>query len=244
MVSAKKLGIIIQARTGSTRLPGKVLKRLSGITVLEHIIQRLQITNLPIIVATTTNPNDDLIVDESRNLGVYSFRGSENNVLERYFQCAKENNLQVIVRICSDCPLIDGELINKALQKYSKNYSDYLYLNLGIPRSYPLGVDFEIFSFSLLQEAYQNARTESQREHVTPYINQNISGKVQLMSLSRKVDASQYRLTLDTPEDFELIKILIEEFNCHQKSVEEILEVLEQNPELARINGHVEQKKV
>lgn len=240
----KKAGIILQARTGSKRLPAKVLKKIAGITVLEHISQRLKITNLPTIVATTINSTDDLILEESKNIGIPCFRGSEENVLERYYLCAKENNLQIIIRICSDCPFVDGKMINTALQKYIENYNPNLYLSLGFPRTYPIGFDFEIFSFELLEEAYQNARTESQREHVTPYINQNISGKVQLMSLPREVDASQYRLTLDTPEDFELIKILIEEFNCHQKSVEEIIEVLEQNPELVRINSHVEQKKV
>ncbi len=238
------VGIIVQARMTSTRLPGKVLLKVANKEILAHCLSRLSVCEVPIFVATTTNTTDDCIVDLCDSLNIPAWRGSEYDVLSRYYECAKFNDLKVIVRVTSDCPLIDGNLLKAGLSEYLESYKQNLYVSNCLKRSYPRGMDFEIFSFELLEEAFHKANTDAQREHVTPYIHQNVSGDVQLLNIERGGDASRYRLTLDTQEDFELIKILIEEYNCHQKSVEEIIRVLDDHPELAKINAHIEQKKV
>ena len=152
-----RLAAIVQARTTSTRFPKKVLKDLpygSGITVLEQVIRRLKKSNMldEIIVATTVNPEDDPIVEISRKEDVKCFRGSEKDVLERYYQCARKNNIDIIARITSDCPCIDWNIVDKAISKLLKDNLDYV----GVERSYPHGCgDVEVFTFSTLELAHR-----------------------------------------------------------------------------------------
>ena len=169
-----KIGAIIQARMGSTRLPEKVMKNLQGKTVLEHVIERVKQSKLidEIIIATTTHERDAVIEAEALRCGVKSFRGSEDDVLSRYYYAAKENNIDVVVRITSDCPLIDPEIIDNIVIFYENNNYDIV-TNAGSDvanRTYPRGLDVEIFSFDILENAYNNASEKYQREHVTPYI--------------------------------------------------------------------------
>ena len=169
-----KIGAIIQARMGSTRLSGKVMKELEGKTVLEHVIERVKQSKMieEIIIATTVHGRDDVIESEALRCGVKAFRGSEDDVLSRYYYAAKENEIDVIVRITSDCPLIDWKIIDKVISKFMENEYDIV-TNAGLEleqRTFPRGLDLEVFSFSVLSNAFNNATEKYQREHVSPYI--------------------------------------------------------------------------
>jgi spore coat polysaccharide biosynthesis protein SpsF len=238
------VGIITQARMTSTRLPGKVLKLVKGKSLLQLHIDRLSESGFKVIVATTTNDTDQPIVELCQKNRIPYFRGSEDDVLSRFFGAASQEKLDVIVRVTSDCPLIDGKLIKKAVEQYIAEKQDWLYLSNGVERTYPRGFDFEVFSFAMLEEANKKADTKSEREHVTPYFYQNKHGKTKLLQIKRQSDLSRFRLTVDEVDDFKMVEKLILDFDCDKKGVDEICQVLQSHPELALINSHIEQKKV
>lgn len=238
------IGIITQARSTSTRLPAKVLLQAGDNTILGHHISRARQSGYPLFVATTTNDSDQAIADFCAQNDTACYRGSENHVLSRYYECALLHQLDVIVRVTSDCPLIDGGLIAQGVAQYLALDTPQAYLSNGIIRTFPRGFDLEVFSFALLSEAYQNATLAPDIEHVTPYIHQNRTGKVVLSHLIQGNDKSQYRITLDTPEDFALLKILIEQYKAHQLDYRQIISLLDQHPELVALNAHIEQKKL
>ncbi len=244
MSPALTIGIITQARMTSTRLPGKVFKEVKNKSLLQYHIERLQATGFDIAIATTTNATDDIICEYAERNNIKYHRGSEDNVLSRYFETASKFNFQTIVRVTSDCPLIDPHLIRNSMEKYFKLNNQNLYMANGLERTFARGFDFEIFSFQLLQEAFKKATDESDLEHVTPYIWKNRSGKVELYPVKQTEDHSGLRITVDTKDDFELIKILIEKYNADALSYNEIESILLQHPELVSINAHIEQKKV
>ncbi|MGS0973004.1 MAG: cytidylyltransferase domain-containing protein [Candidatus Izemoplasmataceae bacterium] len=242
-----KIGAIIQARMGSTRLPGKVLLDLKGKTVLNHVIERVKQSKLidEIIIATTTNDRDTPIIDEALRCGVKVFRGSEDDVLSRYYYAAEENKLDVIIRITSDCPLIDPIILDNIIQVYLDNNYDIV-SNAGTlqeTRTFPRGLDTEVFSFEKLSEAFNKANETYQREHVTPYIYENSRN---VYYYKNKVDFSSYRLTLDTKEDFILISKIYNTFykDSHNFYLRDIVQLLDSNPELLKINLHINQKKM
>lgn len=239
-----KVGIISQARMTSTRLPGKVLKQINGKTVLDYHLERLQETGYPVFIATTTNSTDDLIIDFCKKHNLPFYRGDEQNVLSRYYGCAKENGLDVIVRVTSDCPLIAPELVKNGIGIYQKSNDPYLYLSNVIDRTYPRGFDFEVFSFALLERAFEEATKPEDLEHVTPYIHQNRTSDIHFYHYKNTVDRNKYRITLDTPEDFELLRILIEDHQADNLTGQEIIELLDNHPELVAINAEIEQKKL
>jgi spore coat polysaccharide biosynthesis protein SpsF len=238
------IGIITQARMTSTRLPGKIMKEINHCTLLQYHTDRLKKTGLGIAIATTTNESDEVICDFAKKNGINYFRGSETNVLSRFYETAGAFGYDIIVRVTSDCPLIDPHLIRNGVEKYIQLNNMNLYMSNTQERTFSRGFDFEIFSFALLKEAYQNATLESDLEHVTPFIWKNKSGKVELYSIKQLQDHSQYRITVDTPEDFELIQQLIGHYHAHDLSYNEIELILSKHPELTRINHHIEQKKV
>lgn len=241
-----KVVCIIQARMGSTRLPGKVLKDLFGKTVLEHLIERVKQSKLidEIIIATTESEKDNAIVEQAEKSGVKYFRGSEKDVLNRYYNAAKESNAAIVVRITSDCPLIDPFIIDDVIRFFQEN--DYsIVTNAGNDlnqRTYPRGLDVEVFSFEALQKAFKYATENYQREHVTPYIYEHAE---KIYYYKNNIDYSNYRWTLDTEEDFELISMIYKLLyrGEHDFYFDDILKVFEQHPELSKINEHVEQKK-
>jgi spore coat polysaccharide biosynthesis protein SpsF len=243
MTSLPRVGIISQARMTSTRLPGKVLKPIAGKPLLHYHLDRLKSSNLPLILAITTNASDDVLADFALTHAIPITRGPEDDVLTRYQQCAAAYQLEVIVRVTSDCPLIDGELVAQGVREYLAADDPQLYLSNAIQRTYPRGLDFEIFSRALLDEAARLATSAADREHVTPYIHQNRSGKVRLQHILHTPDASNYRLTVDTAEDFELIRRLIENHGAATMSADALIELLAAHPELAKLNAHIEQKK-
>lgn len=242
-----KIGLIIQARMGSTRLSGKVMKDLFGKTVLEHVIDRVKQSKTinEIIIATTENTTDDIIEKESFKYGVNVFRGSEEDVLSRYYYAAKENSVDVVVRVTSDCPLIDPFVIDEIISFYLENKFD-LVTNGGsdlLQRTYPRGLDVEVFSFDILEKAYQNADKSYQREHVTPYIYEN---SIAIYYYKNLPDYSNHRWTLDTEEDFVLIKEIYNDLyrGEHNFYLSEIIDLFKQKPQLFKINEHIEQKKI
>jgi len=241
-----KVIAIIQARTGSTRLPSKVLKKLGGKTILEHVVERVQQAKLidEVIIATTEAENDDAICDLAESAKLNCFRGSEEDVLARFYLAAKKYSGDVIVRITSDCPVIDPHVIDRMLEVF-KGEGDVIVSNAGADpstRTYPRGLDAEIFTMAALEQAYLKAEEKYQREHVTPYIYENNKAYY----YKNEIDYSKYRLTLDTPEDFELIGKIYDELykGQHDFFLAEIVEFLEANPQLEKINMHIEQKKL
>ena len=237
---------IVQARLGSSRLPGKVMKKICGKTVLGHVYERLKLSKYlnDIVIATTDKDEDKKIIGLCEELGINYFVGSEDDVLSRYYNCAKKYNIDLVVRITSDCPLIDSKVLDEMLNFYINNKYD-LVTNAGaeIYRTYPRGLDIEIFSFNLLKIAYLKANQNYEKEHVTPYIYEN---GFNIYYYKNDKNYSKYRLTLDTKEDFELInKIYYELYdNNHGFFLEDIIKVLEDNPKLELINKDIKQKKL
>jgi spore coat polysaccharide biosynthesis protein SpsF len=235
---------IIQARMGSTRLPGKVLLDLGGATVLARAVRRLkrseQISN--IVVATTSAPADAAIVSECERLQVRCFRGSENDVLDRYYQVASLYPDGAVVRITSDCPLIDPQLVDETIRVFRDERADYA--SNDFPRTYPRGLDSEVFTSAALERAWREAHEPYEREHVTPYLYEHPE-IFRLASLSGDVDHSQYRWTLDTPEDLELLRAIYSRFdNRDDFRWQDVVALMEREPELAELNSQVLQKSL
>ncbi|WP_209121731.1 cytidylyltransferase domain-containing protein [Alkalihalobacillus sp. BA299] len=242
-----KIAAIIQARMGSTRLSGKIMKDIKGRTVLSHVIERVNQSNIidEIIIATTVQERDKVIENEAIKCGAKVYRGSEEDVLSRYYEAAKENSIDIIVRITSDCPVIDANIIDDIVNFYLDGKYDVV-TNAGSDlsqRTFPRGLDTEVFSFEVLEDAFNNGREKYHREHVTPFIYEN-SNKIYYFK--NDVNYSMYRWTLDTKEDFELI---IEIYNRlykgrHDFYLQDIINIFKQEPKLFTINAHIEQKKV
>ncbi|GGF91425.1 cytidylyltransferase domain-containing protein [Paenibacillus abyssi] len=236
---------IIQARMGSTRLPGKVLFQLMGKSVLSHVIERLQAVDRinKIVVATTEMPSDDPIVKESNSLGIEVYRGSESDVLSRYYEAAILANADGIVRITSDCPLIDPEVTREVICTFIENRYDYV--SNCLQRSFPRGLDTEVFSMGVLKETFVQAKRPEQREHVTPYIYTNAE-RFRLYNVLSAADYSRHRWTLDTIEDWNLIVEIYKHLYNRKRvfSWHEVIELLERYPDLIEINQHIEQKRV
>lgn len=195
---------IIQARTGSTRLPNKVLADIEGKSMLAHIIERVKASSVDkVIVATTTNPQDEPIVDIAKQYGVDYFLGSEHDVLDRYYNAATRFRADSIVRITADCPLIDPHVIDKIVQAYLKGNYDYV-TNV-IKRTYPDGLDTEVFSYSALQKAWLEATLPEDREHVTLYVWKR-PDLFNHYSVEQDKDLSRLRWTVDTQKDLDFVR--------------------------------------
>jgi spore coat polysaccharide biosynthesis protein SpsF len=237
-----KIVAIIQARMGSTRLPGKVLMDLGGETVLARVLGRLRraIMIEEIVVATTDSAADDAIIRECERLEVSCFRGSEQNVLDRYYAAARMFAAEVVVRITSDCPVIDPDLVNETIRAFQLQGGDYC--SNSIPRTYPRGLDTEVFTMNALEQGWRHAYEPYEREHVTPYFYEHPE-LFRLVSHQGQIDYSQYRWTLDTEEDLELLREIYARFgNKDDFSWREVIQLMEHEPELAELNSHVIQK--
>lgn len=241
-----KIGAIIQARMGSTRLSGKVMLPIKDETVLKHVLERVKQSKTlnEIIIATTCNVNDEIIEKEALKYDVKTFRGSEEDVLARYYEAAKLYELDAVVRITSDCPLIDPFVIDDVVNYFISHQMDIV-SNAGpdvSSRTYPRGLDVEVFTFDKLEEAFMKADKKYQREHVTQYIYEHTEKKFYFLNND---DLSMHRWTLDTKEDFQLISEIYNRLydGKHDFYLHDILQVFEKEPKLMMINHHIEQKK-
>ncbi len=239
-----KIVAIIQARMGSSRLPQKVLKDLAGATVLDRVLNRLGRSQLihESIVATTTEPADHAIVEHCERSGRKVFRGSELDVLDRYYGAAKSADADVVVRITSDCPVIDPELTDATIRAFLDQHADYA-SNTRL-RSYPRGLDTEVMRFEALERDWRESSQPYQREHVTPYIYEN-PDKFKLHGVENDTDCSQHRWTVDTPEDLQLLQAIYAHFGGRDDfGWREVLQLVESDPALADFNRHIVQKAV
>lgn len=239
-----KIVIIVQARMTSTRLPGKILKQVFGKPLLEYQIDRLHRVQFAdeLVIATTTNATDEPIVELCDRLSIPYFRGSEEDVIARYHGAAKAHHADVVVRVTSDCPLIDPQVIDRVIQSYIDDRYDYV--SNCIERTYPRGMDTEVFSFKALNEAFLEATAKPDREHVTPFIHRQ-PDRYKLGSVLYNKNCSQHRWTVDTPEDFDLIQKILEAIYPQNPEfrLEDCLEWLDRYPEWSKINAHIEQKQ-
>jgi spore coat polysaccharide biosynthesis protein SpsF len=239
-----KIAIISQARMTSSRLPGKVLLKVAGRQLLDYHFSRLARSGLPVILATSNLASDDVLAKWAEERSLPFYRGAEDDVLSRFYEAANKFHLDHIIRVTSDCPLLDGELIALAAKEYLALGSDRTYFSNCQTRTFPRGFDFEIFSFKMLAEANRYAVEVTEREHVTPYFYRSHSGEFLRKDFLSGQNRSNLRVTVDQQEDFELIEKLIRDHGAAEKSYREIVEIFDRHPELARINRHVEQKKV
>ena len=238
--------IIIQARMTSTRLPAKVMLPLCGKTVLEIVVERLGPYKDNIIIATTDDGTEIPIVDLCKNNNIKYYQGSTDNVLERFYFSAKKFNAKekdIIVRITSDCPLIDIGLLNKCVDMFKSGKYDYVSNRLN--RTIPVGLDVEVLDFKLLEYINKNAREDFEREHVTPYIYLSKKRNYKLGSCEEENNNSKYRLTLDELKDYKAIKEVYKKFNNKANfNYDELIKMLDSNSYITEINRSVNQKKV
>jgi spore coat polysaccharide biosynthesis protein SpsF len=242
-----KTMIIVQARMTSTRLPGKVLKEVLGKTLLEYQIERLRcVRNADgIIIATTVNDTDQPIVDLCGRLGVPVTRGSENDVLSRYYEAATQYGVGTVVRVTSDCPAIEPAVVDGIVEFYRAHQGGYDYVSNSLTQSYPYGLAAEVFSFKALEEAAREAVTEPEREHVSPFIYTR-PDRYRIGQVVHDKDLSHHRWTVDTPEDFELIRRIFEALYPVKPAfvMQDVLDLLDVHPDWLEINSHVRQKKL
>lgn len=242
-------GAIIQARMTSTRLPKKVLRELpygSGETVLHQVIKRVKAADKidKIIVATTLDKEDDDIVKAlEKEKDVLIYRGSTDNVLERYYLAAKENNLDTIVRITSDCPCIDPVVIDDLIFFHFDEQNDYT--SNTQHRSFPHGLDVEVFSFLALRDAFENAKEKYETEHVTPYIYRTHRDKYRIGNIESGYNRPDIRITVDTIEDYTLLCSVYDYLYAKKElfGLDEIIELFSEKPWLLEINKKIVQKK-
>jgi len=237
---------IVQARMGSTRLPGKVMLKIVGKPMLELMIERLRRASEldGIVVATTDRATERPIVDLINSLeGILLFRGSEDDVLARYHGAAVKYNAKTIVRVTADCPLIEPAVIDKIVKAYHKLSVSIDYASNIRRRTYPRGLDVEVFSFLSLDKARKEATLMSDREHVTEYILQR-PFIFRMCDVVDDVDNSFMRWTVDMPEDFELITKIYESLypKNHNFTYYDVLQLLKRNPDWNMINSHIKQK--
>lgn len=242
-----KVSIIVQARMGASRLPGKIMRTVLGKPMLEYQIERLRRVEASdeVVIATTDDPSDDVVSDFCQKLSIPFFRGDVDDVLNRYYQAAKKRNSKIIVRITGDCPLIDPNIVNQLIRYFLSNEKRFDYVSNVIERTYPRGIDCEVFSFKILEEIHKAATDLSDREHVTRYLRRNPM-RYRLGNVSYPTDESRHRWTLDTEDDFKLIQKFFERlYPTHPHfSLEDGLRFMEQNPDLIKLNRHVRQKEV
>jgi spore coat polysaccharide biosynthesis protein SpsF len=233
------IGCIVQARMGSVRLPNKVLMAIDQKTsVLSSVINQLKFSKKleKILVATTSNVEDDKIEEAVKRLGIECFRGNEKNVLDRYYQCAKNFSITTVVRITCDCPLIDPYILDHIVEQFFSG--DYDYASNTITRTFPDGIDVEVFSLSALEKSWKNAKLPSEKEHVTSFIKNN-SDLFNLKDVKNNEDLSNLRWTVDEKEDLDLVKEIFKKIPKNPILMNNILKLFSQEPDLIKINSHI-----
>ena len=233
------IGCIIQARTGSTRLPGKVMQKIDNdSTVLDYVINQVKYSKRieKIIVATTNLTEDDVICEHLALQKIEFFRGSSEDVLGRYYQCAKKFAIENIVRITADNPLIDPNIIDLVIDDYKNKKCDFATNTL--QRTFPYGTEVEVFSFKSLEKAWENAKKPSEREHVTPFIRDPQNGFI-LINTQYQEDLSYLRYTVDRVEDLKLVKEIVKNISARPILIQDVIELYKKRPEIFEINKNV-----
>lgn len=241
-----KTAAIIQARMGSERLPGKVLMDIAGKPMIDHVVERAKRCESVdgVIVATSTSPDDDRLADHCRQIGVNVVRGSEQDVLSRYALAAEKFCCQTVVRITSDCPLIDPEIVDQVVYEVSRNPGVQYACNFFPQRLYPRGLDVEALTSQVLQQLNKEATDPRHREHVTLKIYEN-AFRFNIASVSNRLDHSHLRWTVDTESDLKLVRKICEHFaqrDTDDFGYSEIMRVLTKNWHWCEINREVLQK--
>jgi spore coat polysaccharide biosynthesis protein SpsF len=241
-----RIGIIVQARMGSTRFPGKVLKEIQGKSLLELQFNRLKRSQKvdTVIIATSEENIDDCIAELCENLGIPCFRGSEKDVLERYYLAAKHYDLDVIIRTNGDCPFIDATVIDKLIGIWQLNFPKLDYVSNILEETFPLGMHIEVFSLSTIKRALDESIADEEREHVTAYIYRNTQ-KFNVLNVRNEQDLSSYRWTVDYPEDFMFVEEIYKRFSVDDSSfgMHDIVTLLKKEPELMKINSYYKKKQ-
>ena len=233
------IGCIAQARMGSSRLPDKTLMKLDKKnTVLDFVINQLLHSKAidKIVIATTNLKEDDVIENLVKNLKVDCFRGNPNDVLDRYYQCAKKYSFKTIVRITCDCPLIDPNIVDLVVDKYKNQKCDFA--TNTIYRTFPYGTEVEVFSFETLEKTWKNAKMPSEREHVTPFIRDPQNG-FKLTNTEYQKDLSHLRYTVDRVEDLKLVKEIVKNILTRPILIQNILDLYKNKPEIFEVNKNV-----
>lgn len=235
----KKIVAIIQAHMSSSRLPGKVMKDLCGEPALYRMIERVRHSKLidEIVIATSTLPCDDILIENCQKWGVATFRGSDSDVLSRYWGAAQAYPAEIYMRLTSDCPLIDPDQLDDTIRYFLDNGYRYVHGD----GKQPGGIGGEVFTAELMKEAAEKSTEGYEHEHVTPYMywKQDSVGEV-----PTKRNGSMYRITLDTPEDYEVIRLVYEALYQpgNHFTLDDILDFLDAHPEVAAINSMIVQK--
>lgn len=239
---------IIQARMGSTRLSGKILRELAGKTVLAHVAERVGAAQRvdEVCIATTVGAIDDPVEVEAARLGVRCFRGSEDDVLSRYHGAAVASKADVIVRVTGDCPMFDSGVLDDMLACFHAGLAETPpvdFMSNFIDRRFPRGLDAEIFTFRAIDRVHQIATRPNEREHVTPYIYHHPDEFV-MRSYAAPEDRSKYRWTLDTDQDWQFMEQVFAELSRPDRpfTTQEVFDLLQRRPELAELNALVEQR--
>ncbi len=237
---------IIQARMDSSRMPGKVMVDIGGKPMLFQVVIRARRAQSlgQVIVATTTDSSDDPVAAFCHTRGLKCFRGDPRDVLDRYYQAARQFKATTIVRLTGDCPVIDPGEIDRTVQAFYRSGVDFAANRLPPPwkRTTPIGMDTEVVSFKALAQAWHDADAPYHREHVMPYLYEEV-GRFKVKLVDHEPDLGQYRLTVDTPEDLALIRRIYQHFtDSNDFSLREVIRLLEQNPELIRLNAEVRHK--
>lgn len=231
-----KFAIVIQARLGSKRLPGKILKNYQGYNLLTVLISRLKNSKKVknIIIATTKNKKDNQIVNFCKNKSIRCFRGEEKDVLRRYYKVAIKFKIKNIIRITSDCPFIDIDILDKMVSYFKNNKLDYYSNTYPEPSTFPDGMDIEIFKYKTLKRANKLAKLPSEREHVTLFMRRFKKFKIKRYDLKKNI--SKYRLTIDYAKDFNLFKKIVQYFGKKIKFVKmsDLITYLSENPRLIK----------
>lgn len=237
---------IVQARMGSGRLPGKVLADVAGEPMLARVLRRLGRARTldRVVVATTTSNADDPIVGFCAGRRIPCHRGSEEDVLDRYYQTARAEHAGTVVRVTSDCPLIDPDVADRVIGKLLEANGGLDYVtNTLPPRTFPRGLDVEAFSFAALERAHREARERPEREHVTPYLYRH-PDRFRVEGVFNPQDLSGHRWTVDEPADLEFVRTVFSYFGNDAFSWRELLEALAERPEWVEINAHIQQREV
>lgn len=245
-MSSSRCVAIIQARMASTRLPGKVLLDLAGRPMLAWVVERARQAQTidEVVVATSNNPEDQAIIDLCEEYGFSSFRGQLNDVLDRYYQCAREFNTDLIVRLTADCPFIDPGLIDITVRAFIEADPPVIFAANRLPmnRTYPIGLDVEVCSMEALEIAWREAKETHHREHVMPYFYE-VVGRFPILHLQADEDHGQMRWAVDTIEDLEFVRAVVSRFEGREDfDWREVLALLIREPALQQINLHVKHK--